>query len=304
MVATRAVAPRNPYALPGVVRHYYDTHPWVDRYEVLARWIVDALPDHKGAGTLRLLDIGSGGGELALSLTTQLRRQRRPFKATLVEPSRLMRSLRAHARVAADPDVSVCAHSFPHDGCVSEADRFDCVVALLSLHHVPRWRIALGRLLQSSPHCELVVLGTVDGDAMTVGTGTSPRGASADPQAEAFWREYHRLAAELSDEVSSRPSELSPWDYAPAVAWLETRGFRQTADTTLEQVRTLTYRQVLAWIRDGALTSLLAFGTRRIRDRLADQMAAWLDAAGVAHDAAWAFRGRIKVIQMRREASR
>src|SRR5205807_8223008 len=135
-----------------------------------------------------------------------------------------------HSQIEADPAISICAHHFPTRGCPDEEQSFDCLISVLSLHHILKWRDETDRVFQRSDVPMAVVLGTAIGDAVLVSTGTVPDGEpSRDALAAAFWAEYHSYVNSCLNVTPRRPSDLTPWDYTPAFSHFRELGFRTIA---------------------------------------------------------------------------
>ena len=281
---------RNPYVLARVVRHYPETHLWVAVYKQVGQWLasyIERLP----IAVPNVLEIGSGGGELALAMANSMNARRRAFRMRLVEPSALMRRSRAHKLVTMDPHVLACPHYFPgaHRACSKE--RYDVVIAVLSFHHLLSWSAELRRLVRDRNRYQIFISGIETGDAVFIGTG---RGRCADPKARAFWREYRKRMGQFGIRVSRRPGPLSPWINKPMHDVLREQGFRCLTQRTWTVVHRLTYGEVLQWIADGALTSLLAFGRATDRYALAKHMKAWMSAKGVKTSDPWAYTAGVR----------
>ena len=81
--------------------------------------------------TFRLLDIGSGGGDVARSLAGWARRDRLPLSVTAADPDP-----RAHAFAARTPDPDVELLSASTGELVEAGARFDLAVSNHVLHHL------------------------------------------------------------------------------------------------------------------------------------------------------------------------
>lgn len=282
--------PRNPYALARVVRHYPETHPWVATYEKVGQWLasfIERLP----VAVPHVLEIGSGGGELARTIVDRLNARRRAFHMRLVEPSALMRRSHSQEIVAQDSHVLVCPHPFPgaHKGYSNET--YDAVISILSFHHLRNWSAELCRLVRDCNRQQVFISGIETGDAVFVGSG---RGCCVDPKARAFWHEYRSALQQFRMRVNRRPGPLAPWNDKPLHDVLREQGFRSLAHRTWTVVHRLTYGEVLQWIADGALTSLLAFGRATDRYALAKHMKAWMSAKGLKTSDPWAYTAGVR----------
>ncbi|MFA9430410.1 class I SAM-dependent methyltransferase [Egicoccus sp. AB-alg2] len=135
----------------------------VERARVVADAIRDAVPL---TPTMRLLDYGAGTGLLSERLVDDV------GALVLADPSAGMRAV-AEAKVASGalPDAQVLDLDLARDAAPA-GERFDLVVTMLTLHHVPDVRTVLARFAQLlEPHGWLAVADLVAEDGSFHGTG-------------------------------------------------------------------------------------------------------------------------------------
>ena len=285
----------NPYSLPGVVKHFKQTHPWVEIYSSLAARLANELMFISEDRSIRILEIGSGGGELALYLAKELQSNNRPYEMVLVEPSILMRQFSCHKEISLDPNVTICNDPYPNHYDQKLYNNFDCIIALVSLHHISNWYESLSKSILCGSDNMIFVVGTVANDAILVSTGDYIKSHHQDKQATKFWHVYHDKIKQLCDTNELRPSELLPWNCQPIEILFQDNQFESKFNNIFEVVSDLSYFNLLNWIQDGALTSLLALGKPEDRQNLKNFMTTWMDHNRISGSDIWSFHGGIRV---------
>ena len=84
-------------------------------------------------GSIHILDVGTGGGDIPLSIVTWARRQAFKLKVTALDSTSTIAEI-ARQRVGPDPDVEVVVGDL--FDVARGKERFDYVIASLFLHHV------------------------------------------------------------------------------------------------------------------------------------------------------------------------
>jgi 2-polyprenyl-3-methyl-5-hydroxy-6-metoxy-1,4-benzoquinol methylase len=151
----------------------WDTPEHIERSRAIAALILDTL---EPAPTTRVLELGAGTGLLGLSLLPHV------AEVVLTDASRgMLEAADAKIATGAYPGARTLQLAIGEDALPD--DRFDLVVSLMALHHVPDTAaavVALASLLVPGGRIALVDLETEDGSFHTDAPGPVLHGFDRD----------------------------------------------------------------------------------------------------------------------------
>lgn len=123
----------DPAALTAALDHVAAVNRWLGGTRALLRHLGDALDDHQGTRSIRVLDVGTGSGDLPAALSGWARDRRVPVEITGLDLHD--RTLRVAARrTADDPAIRVVRG----DGLALPfaTGTFDLALLSMTLHHM------------------------------------------------------------------------------------------------------------------------------------------------------------------------